>query len=254
MPSIHNVKEKDMRLKNHTTIDTGWLRAMVSPIRNQHNFVPQTVRPRRIGIIGGRGAMGQLLAREFAADGYDVLVTGENIEGQIVGRTLAALNRKLVRSCDVIVLAVPVHVMNGGLPEILRGGYWRGLRSKLILDITSTKSVAMEKLSHVVGASVIGTHPMFGPSVTQFGGLHVFVSPLRRGHRILDARLDKWVAWIEAFWKKRGVRVHHVAPAEHDQLVTCLQFAVLAATMLFAEVIRDSGIDIRRLREVYTPN
>src|SRR5262245_46354204 len=106
---------------------------------NFHNIVPDKVMPKTIGIIGGRGAMGQMLAREFSADGFRVITTGGEHGMQPHQRELRALNQKLVRRADVIVIAVPVNVLMGGLDKILGRDYLRGLRGKLFVDICSTK-------------------------------------------------------------------------------------------------------------------
>ena len=65
------------------------LNLMQYSLKNLHNYVPERVDPRRIGIIGGKGAMGQLLEREFKKDGYEVITTGENPTTGATGRLSA---------------------------------------------------------------------------------------------------------------------------------------------------------------------
>lgn len=223
-------------------------------MKNYHNYIPHSVTPKTIGIIGGRGAMGQLLAREFAKDGYKVLLTGENPESNIMGRPLIRLNRKLIQESDVVIFALPVHIIGNGIHKMLGNNLCRGLRDKLFMDVTSTKVQPMREMSKIPGATVIGTHPMFGPSVKDFTGLNVFITPLRRNHHILDARLEKWLEWIETFWKKRGAMIRHVSAEEHDRITPNVQGGVVMSVMLFMAALHASRADLRLIREIGTPN
>lgn len=221
---------------------------------NYHNYIPPRVEPKTIGIIGGRGAMGRLLAQEYEKEGYRVLVTGEDPATYITGRPLITLNRKLVQESDVIVLAVPVHVIGKGIHKTLGGQFRRGLRDKLIMDVTSTKSESMREMAKIPGATIIGTHPMFGPGVKNFKGQNVFVTPLRRNHYVLDARLEKWLDWVESFWKKRGAIVRHISAEEHDRITPLVQGGVFTIVALYAAALRASNADLRLLKDIATPN
>lgn len=221
---------------------------------NFHTYIPDDIEPRTVGIIGGHGAMGQMMAREFDKEGYRVLITGENPANNVTGRSLHKLNRNLVRESDVIVFAVPVPVIGKGIHKILGGNHYRGLRGKLFIDVTSTKVDSLQAMAKIPGATIIGTHPMFGPSVTNFTGLNVFITPLRRNHHILDARMEKWLTWIEAFWEKRGAVIRHISAEEHDQVTPHVQGGVFLAVSLYAAMLRTTQADLRFVREVSTPN
>ena len=229
--------------------------AIFSNVRNNfHTYVPAHVEPKTIGIIGGHGAMGQLLAREFHKDGYRVLVTGENPASYATGRALLKLNRNLVKQSDVIVFAVPVPVIGKGVHKLLGGNHHRGLRGKLFLDITSTKVASLQAMAKIPGATIIGTHPMFGSNVKNFNGLNVFITPLRRNHYILDARMEKWLEWVETFWKKRGAVVRRISAKEHDEVTPLVQGGVYLAVSLYAATLQAARADLRRVRDIATPN
>ena len=219
---------------------------------NQHNIVIATPAPKNIGIVGGRGQMGKLLEREFCATGYSVRTSGK--EDGISERTLRRLNYHLLRESDVLVIAVPIPELCKGLENLFGPRALRGLRGKLLFDISSTKTEPMHEMATAAGASVVGCHPFFGPFVQQVAGKHVILCPLARGSYVLDANTQAWAGWLSDWWKDRGAKVHFLTAEEHDRLAAVIQIGVLAPVALFAAAVERLGIPLATLMEINTPN
>lgn len=225
-------------MKNHTT--------------NPHNVINFSPIPKTIGIVGGLGQMGQLLAPKFRASGFAVRTTGK-VEG-IPERTLRRANYHILRDCDVVVLAVPIPELRKGLEHIFGTGALRGLRGKLIFDIASTKTEPMHAMAAAAGASVIGCHPLLGPTVQQMTGKHIILTPLTRGSYVLDENMKAWATWLADWWKGQGAAVHFLTPEEHDRLMAVIQVAVVAQATFFATAVERLGIPLATLMAISTPN
>lgn len=225
---------------------------------NAHNHVPTEYSPQRIGIIGGKGSMGQLLEREFIREGYEVITTGEDAARGLTGRNLQRLNRKLARQCDVIVLSVPISDLTRGIETLIGTNLSRGFRGKLFLDVCSTKAVPVRQMRRIRGPSVIGMHPMFGPAVTDFRGSNVIICPAPlygpQQNHVMQLRLQKWINWIEGFWQRRGAVTVRMGPEDHDRTVPSVQFDVLIAVLAYASVLKATGANFDSMERIATPN
>ena len=242
-----------------TTIQTN------KTIRNPHNFVPDRFEPRVIAIVGGKGSMRRRTAEEFFKDGYQVRLTGEEPLAEIGPtrpkdwkRAVRRWNENVCRDADVVVFAVPIPLLSeaDGLSRIFGHTPPRGWRNKLVIDICSTKTGPTQVLSELKGATVIGTHPMFGPKVKSLAGQTVFVCPVvpANGNRVLQARLAVRLEWLNHFWNRRGVHVVDIGPDEHDTFMPAVQFGVLLSVLLYGEGLRQTGAALKHVQQRGTPN
>ena len=238
---------------------------MTRSIKNPHNYVSERFAPKVIAIIGGMGSMGRRLAEEFKRDGYEVRLTGEAplreigpTDSKEWKRALSRWNRSICKGADVVVFSVPIPLLaNGnGLEEIFGRTPARGWRDKLVIDICSTKSGPVRAMAPLKGATVIGTHPMFGPKVQTLEGQTVFVCPVRHeaDQHILNARLRVRLSWLKSFWEQRGVTVVEISPEEHDAFMPSVQFSVLLSVLLYGDGLRQSGVSLDRVQLHGTPN
>lgn len=223
-------------------------------VANRHNVVLKP-NPRTVGILGGRGGkMGMLFADLFKESGHRVITTGPRAGEHIAPRAMRHLNRKLLRAADVVILAVPIPEVEKGLTHLFGPGALRGLRGKLIFDICSTKSQPMHAMAAAGGASVIGTHPFFGPAIQQIKGKNVILCPLHRASRVLDLNTQAWASWLQTWWARQGAAVHFMTPDEHDLVAALIQVGPLAVVSVFAEAILSTGIPLSMLEQIFTPN
>ena len=210
-------------------------------------FTPE-VNPKKIGIIGGKGSMGALLAKEFKKDGYAVQISDKNgAPTEATERSLCNLNLNIAKNSDVVIFSLPIDVFRKGINHTLGTGNQRGFRKKLFLDVSSVKESPLEELSKFKGPAIIGTHPMFGPKVTNFDGQNVAICPIR-------SRTKKWINWVEEFWKSRGANTIRFDPKEHDMTTPSVQFSVLMAVMLYGDTITETNVDLSKAGKIATPN
>ncbi|HEX5655648.1 MAG TPA: bifunctional chorismate mutase/prephenate dehydrogenase [Polyangiales bacterium] len=177
--------------------------------------VPLDSEPKTIAVIGGLGGLGRRLCDLFLELGNEVLVADLNTE-------LSAV--EAAQRADVTVIAVPIAITERVIREVGPHVPEHGL----LMDITSIKGAPMAAMLAATKASVIGTHPMFGPGVHNFQNQRVV---LCRG------RGDAWASWVEATFRARGIVITSATAEEHDramalvQVLTHYQTQVLGLTL-----------------------
>jgi prephenate dehydrogenase len=96
------------------------------------------------------------------------------------------------------------------------------------MDVTSIKGEPVAAMLEATRASVVGTHPMFGPSVHTLQGQRVV---------LCRARGDRWADWVAHTFAARGLAVTETTPEQHDramsivQVLTHFQTQVLGLTL-----------------------
>ena len=154
-----------------------------------------------VAVVGGRGAMGALIARMFGDLGHSVLVTDH--ETDLAPGDAAEI-------ADVVVVSVPIDVTE----QVIRDIGPRLRPESLLMDVTSVKSEPVRAMLACTKANVVGTHPMFGPSVHSLQGQRVVVCP---------ARGDHWAHWVSAMFTARGLAVVEATPEHHDRMMATVQ-------------------------------
>ena len=157
--------------------------------------LPATVDVKTIGIIGGLGGIGSLLKTMFEEVGHTVLVSDIGTE---------CSNIEVASTSDVVVIAVPIEVTIDVINEV--GKHVRD--DALLLDVTSTKTGPVEAMCAQTSCSVVGTHPLFGPSVHSLQGQRIAIVPERV--------TDEWLSWLEQLFNARGLSIILTTSKEHD--------------------------------------
>ncbi|MCB1107842.1 MAG: prephenate dehydrogenase/arogenate dehydrogenase family protein [Chlamydiia bacterium] len=178
-----------------------------------------------VGMIGGEGKMGRLLAPILKRHVDDVLTSLDPVE--------------IAKKSDVIIFTVPmevtVEVIEKLLPHIKE--------SHLLMDFTSVKEGPCRAMLRSP-ASVIGLHPLFGPTVSSLEGQTVVLCPERAG---------KWKRWISEILEKEGASVVEMTPRDHDETMATVQSLVHFCSLLFIETIRLNQKDPKKLAKMATP-
>jgi chorismate mutase/prephenate dehydrogenase len=154
-----------------------------------------------VAVVGGRGAMGALVARMFGDLGHSVVAVDH--ETELSPGDAAAV-------ADVTVISVPIDVTD----QVIREVGPRLRAESLLMDVTSVKSEPVRAMLASTRASVVGTHPMFGPSVHSVQGQRVVVC---------RARGDQWASWVESMFSARGLNVVEATPEHHDRMMATVQ-------------------------------
>jgi len=147
---------------------------------------------------------------------------------------------------DGVLLGVPIPAVAetvGALFPRLGGG-------TLVFDICSTKAEPLRIMSEAAAPrnlSVIGTHPLFGPTLTDMIGEVVVVchTPVSNPHH---------VQWLTDLLREHGATVTHTAdPQEHDRYMGYVQVLTHFVFMSFVQTMRTEQLDLARAWDYQTP-
>ena len=163
--------------------------------------VPMDAASYTVAIIGGHGRIGRVMARLFGDLGHRLLLVDTDT-------TLRA--DEAAASADVVVISVPIDVTESVIREV--GPYVR--EGALLMDVTSVKEAPLRTMLETTPASVVGTHPMFGPSVHTLQGQRVVIC---RG------RGDTWADWVAQSFAARGLVITETTATQHDRAMSVVQ-------------------------------
>ncbi|MBN2445438.1 MAG: bifunctional chorismate mutase/prephenate dehydrogenase [Phycisphaerae bacterium] len=193
--------------------------------------LPPDTEPRTVAIIGGKGGMGTCMARMFGELGHAVLVADVDTE---------LTPRAAVAEADVVVISVPIDVTI----DVIRELGPLVPETGLLMDVTSIKSGPVEAMLSSSRASVVGTHPLFGPSVHSLQGQRVVLTP---------ARGDAWLDWTRQMFRARGLNVVETTPAGHDRMMAVVQVLSHFATEVLGQTLADLQVPLRETLEFTSP-
>lgn len=193
--------------------------------------VPPDESPRTVAIIGGRGKIGAVMARLFADLGHRVLVVDVDTELRAAEAAAAA---------DVVVISVPIDVTEGVVRDV--GPHVRD--DALLMDVTSVKEAPMRAMLASTRGSVVGTHPMFGPSVHTLQGQRIVMC---RG------RGDRWADWVAHTLTARGLVVTETTPQQHDRAMAVVQVLNHFQTQVLGLTLVRLGIPLEETLRFTSP-
>ncbi len=196
----------------------------------------------RVAILGGTGAMGRFLARELSEDGHEITITGSSYErarrvARELGVEAAPDNVAAVRDADVVIVSVPISVTERVIEEV--GPHVPD--GALLTDVTSVKVRPVRAmLEHTSeGVYVLGTHPLFGPTVPSLKSQTVILTPTERS--------GPWTRRVRRYLERKGANVIVCTPEEHDRamaLVQCLtHFVLLGAGIAIGDLLPELELD-----------
>ncbi|MCP4591591.1 MAG: bifunctional chorismate mutase/prephenate dehydrogenase [bacterium] len=193
--------------------------------------VPPECPPRVVGVVGGMGEMGGCLVHMFRDLGNHVIVA------DLQTSTTPA---EVAEVADVVVIAVPIDVTESVLRDL-----GPKLRSDaLLMDVTSIKRRPMEVMLESTAASVVGTHPLFGPSVHSLQGQRIVLCP---------GRGEEWFDWVRTMFKARGLVVTETTPEQHDRAMAIVQVLVHFRTEVMGRTLSRLGVSIDETLQFTSP-
>jgi chorismate mutase/prephenate dehydrogenase len=194
--------------------------------------VPITQAARTIAVIGAHGGLGRVLVRLFGDLGHHVLPV--DVDTALGAAEAAAM-------ADVTVLSVPIAVTEQVIAQV--GPHVR--EDALLMDVTSLKAAPVAAMLAHTRASVVGTHPMFGPSVHTLQGQRVV---LCRG------RGDAWFDWVAQALGARGLVVTEATPEAHDRAMAVVQVLNHFQTQVFGLTLSRLGVPVSETRPYTSPS
>ncbi|MEO0322651.1 MAG: prephenate dehydrogenase/arogenate dehydrogenase family protein [Myxococcota bacterium] len=196
--------------------------------------VPPTQVPRSVAIIGGEGGMGRSLARLFGDLGHAVMSAD-------LGTALRP--EEAAETADVVVISVPIAATERVIEEL-------GPRVRpdaLLMDVTSLKGAPLRAMLDATaerGASVVGTHPLYGPGVHGFTGQRAVV---------VKGRGDDAYAWVKAAFAARGLVVVEASAEEHDRVMAAVQVLNHFQTQVMGLALARLGLPLERTLDFTSP-
>jgi chorismate mutase / prephenate dehydrogenase len=178
-----------------------------------------------IAIVGGAGQMGELLARFFGEHGHEILIVDKDTE--LTAAEAAA-------RADVLIVSVPIRDTERVIREV--GPHLRP--DALLMDITSLKAAPVRAMLESTEASVIGTHPMFGPGVRAFEGQRVVICVGR------DRQESSWADWLRRHLRARGLFVNETDPEHHDRVMSIVQVLLHYQTQVLGLTLANTGMPL----------
>jgi prephenate dehydrogenase len=201
----------------------------------------------RILIVGGTGETGSWFARYFRDKGLDVAVWGPS------GKTEAAKEMKVryagdltseVRRSDVVMMSVPiektVQVIRELAPHMHPGS--------VIMDVTSLKSAPVQAMEEYApeGVEVLGTHPMFGPTMPALRGQTIILTPV-------PDRSQKWLPYFRSLFEADGAHIEVLDAEEHDRIMAVVQALTHFAYIGIGATLKALDFDVSRSRRFMSP-
>lgn len=193
--------------------------------------VPLDIETRTVAVIGGRGGMGSCMAKLFSDLGHAVMIA--DIDTPLTPEEAA-------RTADVVVISVPIDVT----VEVIRtlGPLVRS--DALIMDVTSVKTAPVRAMLESSGASVVGTHPLFGPSVHSLQGQRVALTA---------GRGEEWTNWVRTMLEARGLLVVDTDAESHDRVMSIVQVLTHFATEVMGSTMTSLGVPLSETLRFTSP-
>ncbi|HHE76508.1 MAG TPA: prephenate dehydrogenase/arogenate dehydrogenase family protein [Candidatus Parcubacteria bacterium] len=181
-----------------------------------------------IGIIGGKGKMGNWFKMFFEKEGLKVLVSDKKTKLSSV---------QLVKESDIIIVSVPIKETIGVIKKIRRFVS----RDALLTDLTSLKSEPVREMRKA-DCGVLGMHPLFGPLVQEIKSQKIV---------FCDARHNKWVDFLRNIFERNGGEIIEISPEDHDKQMAVIQALTHFSNISLARTIFSRKINL--LDSLLTP-
>lgn len=177
-----------------------------------------------IGIIGGKGQMGQLFASFFRERGLRVLIS--DLKTKLT-------NKELVQEADIVIVSVPIDITAKIIKQVLP----HIKKDAAIMDFTSVKEIPVKAMLKGK-CEVMGMHPMFG-TTNPIPGQTVILCKTPKS--------AKWSNWMADFLERNQVKTVQISAKEHDKTMAIAQGVIHFSEIAFADVLKRFKMPINEL-------
>ncbi len=201
----------------------------------------------RILIIGGTGETGRWFTDFYKKHGFDVVIWGINKRKDIaqeLGVKFADDLDSEIKKSDIVMISVPINITEKTIQDIAP----KMSPGSLLMDITSIKTVPMEAMQKHAPASVeiLGTHPMFGPSIPDIRGQIVIFTPV-------EGRSSRWFPVIRSLYEESGAHIEIMDAVQHDKMMAVVQGLTHFTYISIGSVFRELEFDVANSRRFMSP-
>ena len=173
--------------------------------------------PRKVAVIGGTGHMGSWFAKFFADQSCSVTISGRSFSkaraaaGRLRIKAVKS-NIEAVKGADLVIISVMADTFERVVKEIAP----YTTEKQVVIDLTSVKEMPVRLLhKHIRRSRVLGTHPMFGPSVKTPDNQNIVLTPTNKKEKILASDVGKYL-------RKRGFNIITLTPRKHDEMISII--------------------------------
>ncbi len=201
----------------------------------------------KILIIGGTGETGRWFAGFYKKHGFDVAIWGINKKIEVAEALEVAFAYDLdneIRSSDIVMISVPINITQKTISHIAP----KMSAGSLLMDITSIKTGPVEAMiKHAPpDVEILGSHPMFGPSIPDIRGQIVIFTPV-------NGRSSKWLPIIRKLYEDNGAHIEIMDTVEHDRMMAVVQGLTHFAYISIGVVFRELEFEVARSRRFMSP-
>jgi prephenate dehydrogenase len=198
-------------------------------------------------ILGGTGETGSWFARYFKEKGFDVAIWGPSGRVEVAERLGVRYAHDMmaeVERSDIVLVSVLIEKT----VEIIREVAPHMHPGSLIMDVTSIKSGPVKAMLAYApkGVEVLGTHPMFGPTMAALAGQTIILTPG-------EAKTGKWLSIMQTLFQSDGANVEILDAEEHDEIMAVVQALTHFAYIGIGAALRTLDFDVERSRKFMSP-
>lgn len=196
--------------------------------------VPTDLQSRTVAIIGGKGGMGRCFASIFSMLGHEVLIV--DTDTTLSGPEAAA-------RADVVVLAVNIE----STLDVIKSIAPACRPETLLTDLTSIKQAPVQAMLDDSCCSVIGAHPLFGPTLHSLQGQRMVLTPARNVGAI------DWQAWLVDMLSAAGLTVLESTPEAHDRAMAVVQVLTHYSTEVLGRTMQKLDVSVQETLQFTSP-
>ncbi|MCZ7357344.1 MAG: prephenate dehydrogenase [Candidatus Methanoperedens sp.] len=201
----------------------------------------------KILIIGGTGETGRWFVKFYSKHGFEVVIWGINKRKDIaeaLGVRFAEDIDSEIKTSDIVMISVPINITGKTISEIAP----KMSAGSLLMDITSIKKGPVEAMLKYapVDIEILGTHPMFGPSIPDIRGQIVIFTPV-------EGRSSRWFPVIRSLYEDNGAHIEIMDSAQHDRTMAVVQGLTHFAYISIGSVFRELEFDVAKSRRFMSP-
>ena len=202
----------------------------------------------KVLIVGGTGDFGRWFVPLFRKWGIEPILSGSGARREVAVQlgceyVTAEQYPAVVPECELVMISVPIDLVEDIIQKVaphMKAG-------SLLFDVTSLKTAPVRAMldSAPQDVEVVGTHPMFGPTVpTLLGQTVIFVPTERSGE--LTGRLM-------ALMESEGARLEEMTAEEHDKMMAVVQALTHFAYICMGGALRSLDFDVGYSRRFMSP-
>ncbi len=201
----------------------------------------------KILIIGGTGETGRWFVKFYKKHGFEVVIWGINKRKDIAKEMGVQFADDLdgeIKTSHIVMISVPINITEKLIKDIAP----KMTAGSLLMDITSIKTGPMDAMLKYAppDAEVMGTHPMFGPSIPDIRGQIVIFTPA-------EGRCARWFPVIRSLYEDNGAHIEIMDPVQHDRMMAVVQGLTHFAYISIGAVFRELEFDVANSRRFMSP-